>query len=415
MLDLKAVAVGPGVEVYQRGGECHAVRILAVVLLLAIPLAGGVADSTHTWYLSADRGGIQEYGVADGLFMGSTTSGAQGQARFSSVSLPSTPLTGGDEVVDRVEWYHTKPWSMDMLVLEDIRVVLYMQASAQAAANLGADLVALSPDGGQVTIAEQTRAISVGSTGTSEVDIVLAARGEILPEGTILRLGIFITGPSLATVVLYGDAASPSRLDGLRIEPLDSDDDGVPDTLERRAGTDPLDRKDPGDGAFDADRDGLSDDAEQALGTDPFVADTDGDGWSDGAEVNAGTDPRNGDDAPPDLDGDGLYDAFETRTLTDRNVADSDRDGVSDCNEDEDEDGLTNCQEQDHGSDPLLADTDGDGISDGEEVDRGTDPTRHGSPPTPPGPQGIEMVAASMFMAMGVLLAMFGLLRRPQP
>ncbi len=344
--------------------------------------------------------------------MAPESSGTQGQARFSSLALPSNPLTGGAPTVDRVEWYRATPWPLDMEVLEDVRVVLYMQASAQVAATLEADLVALLPGGGQATIAEQDRAVSISSSGTSEVQLTLAARGQVLPEGSILRLGIAVTGPSIATVVLYGDSANPSRVDGLRVQPLDSDEDGLPDTLERRAGTDPNNARDPGDGAYDADGDGLSDALEAQLGTDPFLADSDGDGWVDGAEHRAGTDPLRATDFPVDADADGLYDAFETRALTDPSRVDSDGDGVTDCEEDEDEDGLTNCQEQRYGTDPLRADTDGDGIPDGEEVARGTDPTVHASPPTPPGPQGLEMVAATMFLAIGVLLAMFGLVRR---
>ncbi len=411
-IDLKAVAVGPGEDVYQRGPECRAVRILAVVLLLATPLAGAVADSTHTWLLTAERGDIQEYGVSDALFMAPESSGTQGQARFSSITLPPTPLTGGDETVDRVEWYRPTPWRLDMLVLEDIRAVLYVQASAQGSANLGADLVALLPDGGQATIAEQDNAISVASTGTTEIQIVLAARGQVLPAGSILRLGISISGPAVATVLLYGDEANPSRLDGLRVQPLDSDEDGVPDTLERRIGTDPRDRRDPGDGAYDADGDGLADSVEASLGTDPFNADSDEDGWLDGDEFHAGTDPLDATSIPPDADLDGLYDAFELRALTDPARADSDNDGIRDCDEDPDGDGLTNCEEQRYGTDPLRADSDGDGILDWDEVTRGTDPMKHASPPVPLGRQGVELVAASTFLALGVLLAMFGLIRR---
>ncbi len=409
--DLKAVAVGPGVTVYQRAGDCTLVRILAVVLLLAMPTASAVADSSHTWFLTAESGAIPEYGVSEGLFMAVVSGGTQGQARFSSVVLPPTPLPV-EEVVDRVEWYQTATWPVDMRVLEDVRVVLYVQASVQAAATLHADLVALAKDGGQATLADQDTQISVGQTSTSEIVVTLAARGQIIPAGSIVRLGISISGPSLATVVLYGDDANPSRLEGLRIGPQDSDGDGIPDTLERRAGTDPLDRRDPGDGAYDADGDGLADTVEAGLGTDPFDPDSDGDGWVDGVEFHAGTDPLDAASMPADTDGDGLYDAFEALALTDLARADTDGDGVSDCAEDADGDGLTNCREQRYGTDPLRADTDGDGISDWEESLRGTDPLLHPSPPEPPQPQGIEMVAATTFLALGIVMALFGLMRR---
>ena len=58
----------------------------------------------------------------------------------------------------------------------------------------------------------------------------------------------------------------------------DDDNDGYPDVIEIRAGTDPLDDKDYPE---DSDGDGLSDIEEQVLGTDPDNPDTDGDGVGD--------------------------------------------------------------------------------------------------------------------------------------
>jgi hypothetical protein len=43
---------------------------------------------------------------------------------------------------------------------------------------------------------------------------------------------------------------------------------------------------------IDTDEDGLPDDVEKRLGTDPFLADTDGDGFDDGVELKNGFDPR---------------------------------------------------------------------------------------------------------------------------
>lgn len=65
---------------------------------------------------------------------------------------------------------------------------------------------------------------------------------------------------------------------------LDSDHDGVPDSVELQRGTRP--------DLADSDGDGLSDAQELfTYHTDPLKADTDGDGMNDGAEVAAGSDP----------------------------------------------------------------------------------------------------------------------------
>lgn len=104
----------------------------------------------------------------------------------------------------------------------------------------------------------------------------------------------------------------------------------------------------------DSDGDGLVDSLEVTLGTDPMKADTDGDGLNDGVEINLATDPLR--DA--DKDNDGLTDAVEAIDIfTNPSLADTDGDGLSDGqevivygtnpfrNEDKDEDGLTDAEE----------------------------------------------------------------------
>ena len=189
------------------------------------------------------------------------------------------------------------------------------------------------------------------------------------------------------------------------LEP-DTDGDGLSDGEEvREHGTDPLvadtdgggvsdgaevlvDGTDPLDGSDDitdpdSDGDGLTDSEEELAGTDPDDPDTDGDGLSDGEEVTEhGTDPSD-----PDTDGDGLGDGEELETWeTDPLDADSDGDGLSDGEEalehgtdpndsDTDGDGLSDGDEVlEHGTDPKEQDTDSGGVSDGEEIAAGTDP-----------------------------------------
>lgn len=104
-----------------------------------------------------------------------------------------------------------------------------------------------------------------------------------------------------------------------------------------------------------------------------YLADTDDDGLPNLIEKEVGSDPYN-----PDTDGDNLPDGYEALTLgTDSTKPDTDDNGVLDCDEDFDEDGLTNLQEYELGTEPYNEDTDGDGLKDGEEINiYGTDPLK---------------------------------------
>lgn len=134
----------------------------------------------------------------------------------------------------------------------------------------------------------------------------------------------------------------------------DADGDGVPDSIELRAGTKPL--------VADSDGDGLTDEQEFTVATDPTLWDTDGLGTGDGAA---------------DRDGDGLTNAEEFAGETSPAKFDTDGDSIGDGDEvtagtsplevDTDHDGLSDDQEPLLGVDPLKFDTDGDGVSDGDE------------------------------------------------
>jgi outer membrane protein OmpA-like peptidoglycan-associated protein len=156
----------------------------------------------------------------------------------------------------------------------------------------------------------------------------------------------------------------------------DSDNDGIPDKIEKQLGTDPHNPDTDGDGLTDGDEvnvyktnplkadsdgDGLNDgDEVKVYKTNPNVADTDGDGLSDGDEVNKyHTDPLK-----KDTDGDGLNDNEEIQKYhTDPLKADTDNDGLNDGDE-----------VNKYKTDPLKADTDGGTVNDGTEVARGTNP-----------------------------------------
>lgn len=146
----------------------------------------------------------------------------------------------------------------------------------------------------------------------------------------------------------------------------DRDGDGMADDWEEQWGFDPAD---PTDAGMDSDSDGLSNSDEYLAGTDPTALDSDGDGLSDGDEVNEyGTDPLAG-----DTDGDGLPDVDEIQLYgTEPTLADTDGDGLDDYSE-----------IGQYGTDPTNTDSDGDGYDDRQEVDVGTDPTDPGAVPEP--------------------------------
>jgi hypothetical protein len=104
---------------------------------------------------------------------------------------------------------------------------------------------------------------------------------------------------------------------------LDSDGDGMPDDWETLHGL----SVGVNDANLDLDGDGLTNSEEYKAGTDPQNPDTDGDGLSDGDEVHKyHTNPLKA-----DTDGDGLSDSAEVNTHhTDPLLKDTDGDGFSD-------------------------------------------------------------------------------------
>lgn len=164
-----------------------------------------------------------------------------------------------------------------------------------------------------------------------------------------------------------GNPSSPLDTDGDGIidalEPsiLDADGDEVSDELDP-ANTDPC-IPNPNAGPCDQDGDGLTNTEETAAGTDPTNPNTDGDAINDGQEVSGGSnplDPCDPDDTLPgcqtDSDGDGVTDAAEATSGTVSNDP---------CSYDS----LLISQ-------PILsgADCDGDGILDVTEIADGSNP-----------------------------------------
>lgn len=127
------------------------------------------------------------------------------------------------------------------------------------------------------------------------------------------------------------------------VDEIDSDGDGIPDSLELENGSDPY--------KTDTDGDGLSDYWElNWLNLDPAKKDSDGNGVSDDQE---------------DTDGDGIKNIDEIKYGTNPAMKDTDYDRLSDYEE-----------IFKYKTDPLKEDTDGDGVSDGNEILYGTDPLK---------------------------------------
>jgi hypothetical protein len=139
---------------------------------------------------------------------------------------------------------------------------------------------------------------------------------------------------------------------------LDSDGDGVSNTIESALNMNPVNA--------DTDGDGVSDRRELLIKSDPLVADTDSDGFFDGDEITSGTNPVSAGSTPTDTDTDGLSDVFELRYSASNTALNA--------SDDLDADGLTNAEEQRFGTDPTKGDTDGDEITDKEERENGLNP-----------------------------------------
>jgi hypothetical protein len=232
--------------------------------------------------------------------------------------------------------------------------------------------------GGGIVIIEE-RALAWSFSG-EEVDDRVIAYTLGVPEGTYGLL-------TFSGTVSYGGTAVDTHGDETILECLDTDGDGIPDSLDPDDDNDgvpdasdafPLDpteamdtdRDGIGNNADpDDDNDGLTDEQEAAIHTNPLKWDSDGDKISDAVEV--GGQPG----TPLDTDGDGIIDALDT---------DSDNDGLSDDLEDANDNGVWDEGEE---TDWRSSDTDRDGYTDGDELTNDqSDPVDAGS--TPPDNDG---------------------------
>ena len=176
----------------------------------------------------------------------------------------------------------------------------------------------------------------------------------VLSNGTVYSY-VFAPEGDTVNIVLDGtDSDFPDTnaiINGLTLEQVsfgdDSDGDGLFDNWESAFFGDITSQN----GGGDPDGDGLDNTGELTAGSDPTEPDSDGDTVNDGDEIADNTDPNNA-----DTDGDGLDDGVETNTGSFVSGTDT-------------------------GTDPTKTDTDGDGFSDYAEVLFKSDPTGQGSTP----------------------------------
>ena len=146
------------------------------------------------------------------------------------------------------------------------------------------------------------------------------------PSHTYQDFGTFTVS---LTVSRPGATDTETKVDLINVEPLDSDDDGLPDYVEDTTCSDSLDADSDDDGILDGEEDlnknGLVDPGE----TNPCNGDTDGDGIQDGTELGLTLD-----DIGPDTNTDIFQPDLDPATTTDPLNPDSDNDGTTDGDED---------------------------------------------------------------------------------
>lgn len=210
-----------------------------------------------------------------------------------------------------------------------------------------------------------------GNAQLSDGDTTLAigadpgAAGDLFRpwEGVIDDVAIWnraLTGGEIATLYNNGTGVSV----GEALNPVDTDEDGMPDFYETTNGLDP----NVDDAADDLDGDGLTNLEEFNRGLNPQSEDTDEDGLTDGSEINEhSTDPTSA-----DSDADGLTDGQEVSGSLNpfldgevRDPFDPETDPAGDP------------------TDPNSADTDEDSFDDQLEIEFKSDPNNINDTPSP--------------------------------
>jgi hypothetical protein len=394
----------------------HRILWLALAALVLSPLASagrppvpnnGFEISEQTLFLTGTTGDV---GARTGVYLLSNTTPANNgptDGRYQFL-LPGVSVLGVINQKGSESWYDMTPAPKDLEITSDTSATLYFSANAQATTIFSVNLYDMDA-AGQVALMGTNTQQFITALSPTPIDFHLATAGFVLRQGHYLQLEIQPQTLTVAVLMNYG-GNTPSALTALPTRYLDTDADGVSDSDEGLSGTNALDPTDQNSGnGPDADGDGLSDSFEHAIGTDAHDNDTDNDHYGDGIEVHAGTNPLDPNSFPYDANNDGIPDSFVNYYFTNTTVGQ----GLGDPTADPDDDGCNNLCEAAHGTDPNNPDTDGDGVSDGDEIKGGTNPAGFsfaaaaGIHPVP------EVVAAGAFFAVGNLVVLLSLLRRP--
>ncbi len=188
-----------------------------------------VAALPGTLFLTGETGEVLDEEV---YLLGDTQAG-EGE----SILAPVVDPTGQSGIGGSRSWFYPVPFDEDKEFTADVTAVLEVGAQLQAAVQVTATLTNVGSDGAR-HLASDTRFITVTGATAQEATFLLPATGAVVDEGDYLRLTVTVEGAGNAWI-RHGEGTE-SRIEGITLATLDSDGDGVGDTVERAQGTDPF-------------------------------------------------------------------------------------------------------------------------------------------------------------------------------